>query len=113
MAAMAKIGPEVKTIAGLNALVYLLHGAPNLSDRYFDITGVSLPLHSRQLSLELPRVYKRAPRRRKAYGSAAATPTAAIILSCAASHRPGPIAKIAGSSAWLGWGPQDRKIGRK
>ena len=40
MAAMAKIGPEVKTIAGLNALVYLLHGAPNLSDRYFDITGV-------------------------------------------------------------------------
>ena len=40
-ALMAKIGPEVKTIAGLNALVYLLHGAPELSDRFFDITGVS------------------------------------------------------------------------
>ena len=44
MAGMAKIGPEVKTIAGLNALVYLLHGAPKLSDRYFDITGVG-PLY--------------------------------------------------------------------
>ena len=53
MAGMAKIGLEVKTIAGLNALVYLLHGAPKLSDRYFDITGVG-PLYPLPLAFRTP-----------------------------------------------------------
>ena len=35
------LGLEAKTVAALNFLVFTLHGAPRLSDRYFDLTGAA------------------------------------------------------------------------